>query len=133
MADTEQIFDDTAIPEDANHEYCRWSSGIHDCLTVGRGRLDEHGFWERGCPTCARKHETEHPEDGPVWPHKPEDIERMNMGTRPKDAPRRVEKGTEMNKIMGYSVRLHLGGKCHLLPRSLAVQIRDELSEVLEQ
>ena len=68
---------DLVVPAAANHAKCRWSSGIHDCLTVGRGELDEHGFWERGCPTCARRHEAEHPEDGPVWPHKREDIERM--------------------------------------------------------
>ena len=71
------IIQNLAVPDTANHSKCRWSSGIHGCLTVGRGELDEHGFWERGCPTCARKHEFEHPEDGPVWPHKLKDIDRM--------------------------------------------------------
>ena len=69
--------EDIAVPEDADHSKCRWSSGIHECLTVGRGELDEHGFWEHGCPTCARRYEAEHPERGPVWPHKREDVERM--------------------------------------------------------
>jgi hypothetical protein len=32
----------------------------------------------------------------------------------------------------GYSVKLHLGGKSHLLPLSLAEQIRDELDYILK-
>lgn len=63
------------VSENADHSKCQWSNGIHDCLTVGQGELDVHGFWEHGCPVCARRHEVEHPEDGPVWPHKLEDIE----------------------------------------------------------
>lgn len=60
---------DIPVPKDADHSRCKWSEGIHECLTVGRGQKYEHGFWEFGCPTCARQHEKEHPEDGPIWPH----------------------------------------------------------------
>ena len=60
-----------------NHASCGFSTGIHGYLTVGHGELDEHGFWEHGCVECARRHELEHPEDGPVWPHKTEDIKKF--------------------------------------------------------
>lgn len=36
---------------------CDCSSGIHDELTFGRGKLDEWGFWEKPCLECARWHE----------------------------------------------------------------------------
>ncbi len=77
MEHTTPKIQDIPVPVDADHTKCKWSSGIHDCLTVGRGELDAHGFWEQGCPTCARQHEIDHPEDGPVWPHKSIDVERM--------------------------------------------------------
>jgi hypothetical protein len=61
--------------EITDHSKCCWSSGIHECLTVGQGALDQYGFWEVGCPVCARKHEAEHPEMGPVWPHTQETLD----------------------------------------------------------
>lgn len=47
------------VSENADHSKCQWSTGIHDCLTVGQGELDMHGFWEHGCPICARRHEVD--------------------------------------------------------------------------
>lgn len=61
------------------HEDCRVSSGIHDCLTFGRGRLDDNGFWEEPCWECARAHEQQFPECGPCWPHTEEQIEKMGL------------------------------------------------------
>lgn len=78
-----------------DHSLCCWSTGIHECLTVGQGELDTHGFWQRGCPTCARKHEEAHPESGPVWPHSDKDLRAMfpagpnkeNRGVCPEEKP----------------------------------------------
>lgn len=36
---------------------CHSSTGIHDGMTFGSGRLDEHGFWEFPCRTCAEEHD----------------------------------------------------------------------------
>jgi hypothetical protein len=65
------------VPADADHSKCCWSTGIHDCLTVGRGKLDEYGFWEIPCPTCARRYEAENPHKCPVWPHTDADLDLM--------------------------------------------------------
>lgn len=51
-----------------DHTKCRFSTGIHDGLTVGQGELDFYGYWEIPCYECARKYEKEHPDSGPVWP-----------------------------------------------------------------
>ena len=32
---------------------CGCSTGIHEGLTFGRGKLDEHGYWEFPCRICA--------------------------------------------------------------------------------
>jgi hypothetical protein len=48
---------------------CTFSTGIHEGLTVGTGRLDVHGYWEHPCPECARAWEQQFPEDAPVWPY----------------------------------------------------------------
>jgi len=37
---------------------CSTSTGIHDGLTFGSGRLDEHGYWEFPCAICAREFDT---------------------------------------------------------------------------
>lgn len=66
------------------HNKCRVSSGIHDCLTFGFGGLDHNGFWEHGCYDCARAHEQQFPNDGPCWPHTPEQIAEM-FPDRPND------------------------------------------------
>jgi len=59
------------------HENCNASSGIHDCLTFGNGKLDNNGFWENPCGECARAHEEQFPEDGPCWPHTKEQLREM--------------------------------------------------------
>lgn len=62
------VIKDNFVQENEDHYKCRWSTGVHDHLTVGQGELDEYGFWERPCSICARKHEAEHP-GSMVWPH----------------------------------------------------------------
>lgn len=58
------------IPNELDHSLCNWSSGIHEGLTVGQGKLDSNGYWEYPCYTCARKHEELYPKEGPIWPFK---------------------------------------------------------------
>ena len=50
-----------------NKECCA-STGIHDGLTFGSGKIDFNGFWENPCCICARAHEEKCPEDYPCWP-----------------------------------------------------------------
>lgn len=66
------------------HE-CKFSSGIHEGLTIGTGELDEHGYWEYGCPECARAWEKQFPEDGPIWPFSEEYLFRSCVEERVKD------------------------------------------------
>lgn len=47
---------------------CSVSTGYHDGLTFGWGKLDDHGYWEHPCPTCARAWEAANPDDAPCWP-----------------------------------------------------------------
>lgn len=68
---------------------CRISSGIHDCLTFGKGHLDRNGFWEIPCYECAREHEKQFPKCGPCWPHTLEQLE--EMGFRGPPVPTNVE------------------------------------------
>ena len=35
------------------NDQCRTSTGIHDGLTFGSGKLDDYGFWEHPCRICA--------------------------------------------------------------------------------
>lgn len=51
------------------HDDCQISTGIHECLTFGSGKLDPYGYWEYSCDECAREHERQFPEDGACWPH----------------------------------------------------------------
>ncbi len=53
---------------------CSTSTGIHDGLTFGSGRLNHSGFWEFPCAICARAHEAKYPEDGECWPYPEQDI-----------------------------------------------------------
>jgi hypothetical protein len=53
---------------------CSVSTGIHEGLTFGHGRLTEHGFWEFPCASCARAWEVKHPEDGACWPYTDTDV-----------------------------------------------------------
>lgn len=56
---------------------CFVSTTVHGALSFGNGKLDEHGFFEYGCPECAREHERLHPEDGACWPHTEEQIAKL--------------------------------------------------------
>lgn len=40
---------------------CGSSTGIHEGLTFGSGRLDEHGYWEFPCSICAREWDERRP------------------------------------------------------------------------
>lgn len=48
---------------------CFVSSNVFDHITFGTGELDTNGFWEKGCPTCAREWEKQFPKDYPCWPY----------------------------------------------------------------
>jgi hypothetical protein len=50
---------------------CGCSTGIHEGITFGRGRLDFNGFWEFPCRPCAVAWDKAHPDDshGPAWPY----------------------------------------------------------------
>lgn len=63
------------------HEKCSTNTGIHDCLTFGRGKLDGNGFWSKPCVECARAYEQQFPEDGPCWPHTNQQLEQMGFLT----------------------------------------------------
>lgn len=41
------------------NNFCGTSTGIHEGLTFGAGKLDEHGFWEKPCRICAEAHDAE--------------------------------------------------------------------------
>lgn len=59
---------------------CSVSTGIHDALTFGSGRLDDYGFWEKPCDECARKAEIrDSAEVGSYWPHTEEWLERNGL------------------------------------------------------
>jgi len=58
---------------------CQISTGIHDCLTFGIGKLNKHGFWEHPCAECARAHEQQFPDDGPCWPHTDKQLKAMGF------------------------------------------------------
>lgn len=47
---------------------CSVSTGYDDMtLTFGRGDLDDYGYWEKPCLTCAAAHQKEYP-NSRVWP-----------------------------------------------------------------
>lgn len=74
--------EDTAVAETFNQpagHNCKVSSGIHDCLTFGTGRLSDNGFWENPCYECARAHEEQFPDCGPCWPHTDEQLKKMGF------------------------------------------------------
>jgi hypothetical protein len=54
------------------HEDCKFSTTIENTTSIGTGKLNHNGYWEKGCPICARALEEQYPEDGPVWPYKEE-------------------------------------------------------------
>ena len=66
------------MKEDEDHSQCKWSSGIHEGLTVGQGKLDKFGYWERPCYFCARKAEEKDPKNGYIWPFSREYLKKSN-------------------------------------------------------
>ena len=57
--------------QDAQRPACKCgaSTGIHEGLTFGFGKLDPYGYWEHGCSACARWHETQNGVPlGTYWP-----------------------------------------------------------------
>ena len=46
---------------------CGASTGIHDGVTFGSGKLDDFGYWEKPCYICARKWEELYPNEI-AWP-----------------------------------------------------------------
>ena len=55
---------------------CKCSTGIHEGLTFGRGKLDDYGYWSKPCWDCARWHEEQ--DNKPVntyWPFESTDEE----------------------------------------------------------
>lgn len=58
---------------------CSTSTGFHDGLTFGSGKLDDWGYWEVPCGPCAREWERLHPEDAPCWPFEA-DVEAQKRG-----------------------------------------------------
>lgn len=48
---------------------CAVSTGIHEGLTFGSGRLDRNGYWQFPCRPCAKAWDEKHPNDehGPAW------------------------------------------------------------------
>lgn len=59
-----------------NHKRCSISTGVHGYLTFGYGKLDSFGFWEFGCPKCAREYEKKYP--GSIcWPHTEEQLKKI--------------------------------------------------------
>jgi hypothetical protein len=58
---------------------CSISTGIHDCLTFGSGKLSDSGFWSKPCAECARAYEQQFSEEGPCWPHTDEQLRAMGL------------------------------------------------------
>jgi hypothetical protein len=61
---------------------CSSSTGIHgdeshplSGMTFGSGRLDQYGYWEFPCLTCARAFEKLHPDSGEAWPYADMDLQ----------------------------------------------------------
>ena len=46
---------------------CKVSTTITDAISFGTGNLDEFGFWDHGCDTCARAYEKANP-GSEAWP-----------------------------------------------------------------
>ncbi len=88
------------IPRACGDPECRVSSGIHEGLTFGSGSLDDLGFWEIPCPTCARAYEKDHPGEK-AWPFKEEDLQDSNPITT-KDVEGQMEGlATQIHREMG--------------------------------
>jgi hypothetical protein len=49
------------------NQNCCCSTGICERLTFGSGALDDYGYWEFPCWTCARDYEKENPGED-AWP-----------------------------------------------------------------
>jgi hypothetical protein len=62
------------VPRPCGNDECSVSTGIHEGLTFGSGRLTFSGFWESPCAPCARAYEAKHPNEGECWPFKGQDV-----------------------------------------------------------
>lgn len=61
------------------HPDCCTSSGICEELTFGRGKLDDHGYWQFSCRPCAAAFEAANPDAARkygVWPGPESDVSR---------------------------------------------------------
>jgi hypothetical protein len=59
---------------------CSVSTGISGHLTFGSGELDEHGYWEKPCWTCARASEKANPNIGACWPFENPEVDSCKPG-----------------------------------------------------
>lgn len=53
---------------------CGVSTGIHEGLTFGYGRITFCGFWEFPCAPCARAYELKNPKERECWPFVGQDV-----------------------------------------------------------
>lgn len=97
-------------PRPCGNPECSVSSAVDESLTFGSGDLDDYGFWEKPCGTCARAHEAAYPGDGPCWPFKDRD---------PKN--RRTSEARDLSAVTrpayeAHGVRLYLGDAASIIP-----------------
>lgn len=59
------------------NSHCSVSTGIHDGLTFGYGKLDHNGYWQHPCRPCAKAFDERNPgsEYGPAWPFEGSKVE----------------------------------------------------------
>lgn len=71
------------MPRPCGHDDCSVSTGIHDGLTFGRGHLDENGFFDIPCATCARHAEARDGKPvGTYWPFNLHQAQRLELAAR---------------------------------------------------
>lgn len=46
---------------------CGVSTSIMDCLTFGKGELDDNGFWEFPCEACSQAYYQRKKQDFQMW------------------------------------------------------------------
>jgi len=50
------------MPQKCGNPKCSRSTGIHEGLTFGHGKLDKNGYWQFPCEICARDWDERLPE-----------------------------------------------------------------------
>lgn len=63
---SEESWPKTVAELGLDHAHCGISTGIHDMITAGQGKLDWAGFFEIECPECAAKWQEKY--DGSLAP-----------------------------------------------------------------